>query len=431
MDKLRAKFKELKLEAQSIVDSAKESNDGIFTAEQTEKYNEIKDKMASIESQMASMKEMDDLSGKIGEPEAVKTNAVTTVKVIKEAYEETGGFKDSHDFLKAVQDSTVNPFARDKRLEQLATAGSDEAKLSSNPDGGFLVPRGFLNMLMKTDANGLQYDTGQFTRKIPMGFGGVDVPARVDKTHSDGSVTGGFKVYRKAETSAATASQSEYEQISLKPVELIGATYATEMLLKANPMSFASIIQTSFGEEFTSKLNAERLTGTSAGQYLGVLNSAALVTVAKVTSQTADTINFTNIVNMFSRMYNPSQAVWLCNHNTLPQLMSLADAGSNLVWQDSLVEGPVGRILGRPVYLDENCETLGDKGDIYFINWNEYLEGTVGGMDMDESIHVRFLENERAYRFVKYNDARPWWTSALTPKKGSTLSPFVTLAARA
>jgi hypothetical protein len=50
----------------------------------------------------------------------------------------------------------------------------------------------------------------------------------------------------------------------------------------------------------------------------------------------------------------------------------------------------------------------------------------------DESIHVRFLYNERTFRFVLLNAGQPWWKSALTPKHSSnTLSPFVTLAPRA
>jgi hypothetical protein len=49
-----------------------------------------------------------------------------------------------------------------------------------------------------------------------------------------------------------------------------------------------------------------------------------------------------------------------------------------------------------------------------------------------ESLHVRFEYNERTFRFTMRNDGRCWWRSAITPKKSSTtLSPFVTLAARA
>jgi hypothetical protein len=66
------------------------------------------------------------------------------------------------------------------------------------------------------------------------------------------------------------------------------------------------------------------------------------------------------------------------------------------------------------------------------VNWSQYLEGTLQGLQSDESIHVRFLANERTFRFYLRNDGRGWWKSALTPRKGAnSLSPFVGLAERA
>jgi len=89
-------------------------------------------------------------------------------------------------------------------------------------------------------------------------------------------------------------------------------------------------------------------------------------------------------------------------------------------------------ILDRPVVYDENMSTLGDLGDIVLVNWNEYLEGFLGGVEQASSIHVRFEYNETAFKFNVYNDGQPWWRSALTPKNSTdTLSPFVTLAERA
>jgi hypothetical protein len=54
------------------------------------------------------------------------------------------------------------------------------------------------------------------------------------------------------------------------------------------------------------------------------------------------------------------------------------------------------------------------------------------GLQTDQSMHVRFLYNEQAFRFIMRINGQPIWQSALTPYKGAnTLSPYVTLAARA
>jgi len=47
-------------------------------------------------------------------------------------------------------------------------------------------------------------------------------------------------------------------------------------------------------------------------------------------------------------------------------------------------------------------------------------------------VHVRFIEGEEVFRAEVRNDGKPWWNTAMTPKNGgATLSPFVTIAARA
>lgn len=108
------------------------------------------------------------------------------------------------------------------------------------------------------------------------------------------------------------------------------------------------------------------------------------------------------------------------------------NAGNVAVYTPSTVEDRPDMLLGRPIFYSEYAKTVGDAGDIMCVNWGEYLEGTYQPLQSSESIHVRFLENERTFKFSMRNDGQPWWRSALTPKNGSdTLSPIVTLAARA
>jgi len=80
----------------------------------------------------------------------------------------------------------------------------------------------------------------------------------------------------------------------------------------------------------------------------------------------------------------------------------------------------------------ECASTAGEHGDFSRATGSEYLDGTYQPLQGAERIHVRFLENERAFRFTMRNAGAPWWRSPLTPKNGAnTLSPFVTLAERA
>jgi hypothetical protein len=69
------------------------------------------------------------------------------------------------------------------------------------------------------------------------------------------------------------------------------------------------------------------------------------------------------------------------------------------------------------------------KGDIYLASLSQYQTITKGGIKSASSIHVSFLTDETAFRWVYRIDGTSLWSSALTPLHGSnTVSPFVCLA---
>jgi len=339
------------------------------------------------------------------------------------------GFRTPREFFACVMRAQGGRL--DERLRPLATAGSDEAGTYSDPYGGFLVPTGFLpNLLTK----GVEGDpTAGRTMAVPMATPKVTIPARTDTTHAS-SVSGGLMVYRRAETQAVTASRLTVEQVELSAVPLMGLSYATEELMTDSAISFVALLQAGFQTEFASKIFYEKIHGTGAGQFEGVLNCPAKIEASAETGQTADTITFSNIVEMRSRCWGYGNAIWLYNHDCLPTLSTMyIPIGTSGVpaWQSSAREGEPDLLWGRPAFATEYCSAKGDAGDIILADWSQFLEGTYQPLESAESIHVRFEYNERTFRFLMRNDGRSWWRSALTPKKSTvTLSPFVTLAAR-
>lgn len=349
------------------------------------------------------------------------------------AADEGFGFRSPREFLVAVMQARPDANRMDDRLRPLwqAAAGSDEQQGGTDAYGGFLVPSTMLPQVFMIPAE-VDPFAGRVTQ-IPMATPSVEISARVDKNHTS-SVSGGFTVTRKAETVAATSSRSEFEQILYKATKQVGLAYVTEELLTDSPISFASIVQRGFSDEFAAATLSERLTGTGAGEFLGILKSPCLVSVAKEGGQAADTIVKANLVKMRARCwrYGSPGTFWLANHDTIPQLADLnTGTGGVQLWLPSLREDVPDLLLGKPIFFSEFAETLGDQGDIIICNAGEYLEGEYQPLQSADSTHVRFVEHERAFKLWRRNAGAPWWRSALTPKKGaSTLSPFVTLDAR-
>jgi hypothetical protein len=84
------------------------------------------------------------------------------------------------------------------------------------------------------------------------------------------------------------------------------------------------------------------------------------------------------------------------------------------------------------VVFCEQSASLGDLGDLAFVDLGEYLWIEKGGLQASSSIHVSFLTVETAFRWVARVNGQPMPDKPTTPFKGaaSSLSPFVTLAAR-
>ncbi len=337
-------------------------------------------------------------------------------------------FRGVREFLMAVM--RAGQGQRVPELEPLrAAAGSDEQSRFSDPEGGFLVPEEFSPTLLQITPE--PDPIGGRTTQIPMGSPVVNTRARVDKDHRT-SVSGGLIVTRRPESAAAVESRFKLEMVKLEAFSLFGLSFVTEELLSDSPISIPALLTAGFRDQFVSHMIRERLNGTGVGEYLGVMNGPCLISVAKEGGQAADSVVYLNIVKMRSRCYGYGKAVWLYNHDCLPQLMSMVDPGNRLVWQPSARDGEPDRLLGRPAIATEYCRTVGDLGDIVLGNWSEYLEGTLTrGVESAVSVHVRFVNHERAFKFWLRNAGAPWWRDTLIPENGATLSPFVALEARA
>ena len=317
----------------------------------------------------------------------------------------------------------------DERLSTRAASGLNE---STPSDGGFLVQQDFVTELLKRT-----YETGILAskvKKIPISTNanGMKINAIDEDSRANGSRWGGVQTYWEGEADEITASKPKFRQMELSLKKLTGLCYATDELLQ-DAAALEAVIRQAFAEEFGFKIDDAILSGSGEGEPLGILNSGAIVTVAKEASQT-DTITVENLIKMWNRLWSRSRAnaVWYINQELEPYLYTLK-IGDKPVYipAGGLSEKPYGTLFGRPVVPIEQCSAAGEVGDIILADIGQYLLIDKGGIKSASSIHVRFLYDENVFRFIYRVDGKPIWTKPLTPYKGSaTVSPFVTLAKR-
>lgn len=317
----------------------------------------------------------------------------------------------------------------DERLTTRAASGLNE---STPSDGGFLVQQDFVTELLKRT-----YETGILAskvKKIPISTNanGMKINAIDEDSRANGSRWGGVQTYWEGEADEITASKPKFRQMELSLKKLTGLCYATDELLQ-DAAALEAVIRQAFAEEFGFKIDDAILSGSGEGEPLGILNSGAIVTVAKEASQT-DIITVENLIKMWNRLWSRSRAnaVWYINQELEPYLYTLK-IGDKPVYipAGGLSEKPYGTLFGRPVVPIEHCSAAGEVGDIILADIGQYLLIDKGGVKSASSIHVRFLYDENVFRFIYRVDGKPIWTKPLTPYKGSaTVSPFVTLAKR-
>lgn len=338
------------------------------------------------------------------------------------------------EFLQAVRHANLSTGQMDDRLRKqtLAATGSNETVGS---EGGFLVGTDQSAEIMKR-----VYETGTLARRcrripISAASNGVKINGIDETSRANGSRFGGVQAYWAAEAATVTATSPKFRKVELELKKLFALWYATEELL-ADAAAMTAVATDAVASELGFKLEDAIFRGSGAGQPRGVFaDSGIYVSVAKETSQTAATINAANVAKMFGRIWAKSipTSEWFMNQDCLNQLPQMV-IGQQPIYAPpgGFSTAPFGTLLGRPINVIEQSETLGTQGDIALLDMSQYALAEKGGLQQASSMHVRFLYDEQVFKFTQRVDGRPLWHSSLTPFKGSaTQSPFVFLDTRA
>ncbi len=329
-------------------------------------------------------------------------------------------FKSFGEFLRT---SKYSP--SDARLKALGE-GTDSA-------GGFLVPEEFKATLL---ARSLERSIVRpYATVIPVTRDTLSLPKVVDTSHAS-HLFGGIIAYWLEEAGTKTATDPKFGQVKLIPKKLTGYTYASDELLDDSAIALEALLTQQFGAAIGWYEDLAFLRGSGVGQPLGIFNSGAVLTPTRAT---ATTVALADLANIMARMYPDSlygpNTVWILSPAVLAQLIQMV--ATVITWMPiGTGQGGGGAaqripatIMGMPFMVTEKVPTLGTTGDIGLYDLSYYLIGDRKDLRVDSSTHVRFTNDETAWRFVERVDGQPWVDSAFTPYNGgATLSPFVQLS---
>jgi HK97 family phage major capsid protein len=471
IDELRERLEELNADAQAITAKA-ESEKRDLASEEREDLDKILKEFETVQADISRLevlqKQTEDLTTGQGRKVAPPTPAAAAdaddddepappparnrraalapeprsqPRIAAEPRDRKWGWRSLGDFSYAVRHACINGGSRDVRLER-SLAATTYGTEGTGSDGGFAVPPDFKTEIM-TKVMGEDSLLGRCDQ-LTSSSNNFTFPK--DET-TPWQTSGGILAYWENEAGTMTQSKPSLEQNTVRLNKVTALVPMTDELLEDAP-AMDAYLRRKAPEKINFKISLAIVKGTGVGQPLGILNSPSVVSVAKESSQIADTLVGANVVKMWSRMYAPlrSDAIWLVQQDVEPHLLRLTlpglDNTGNAVtgWgshvylpPNGLSSSPFGTLLGRPVIPTQTCETIGDKGDIIFVNLKHYLAVLkVGGLRTDVSMHLWFDQDITAFKFVMRIGGLPWWTSAISSRDGSnTLSWAVTLDERA
>ena len=304
-------------------------------------------------------------------------------------------------------------------------------------DGGFFLQANFIENVLGGifDVNGLIGRCFQ----IPDNGGGIEIPAFNETSRADGSRFGGVKAYRNKEAASMTGVKPALELIKIMPEELTVMIPVTNRLLY-NAAGLFAFIQKTAPSEYTHKIIYEMINGLGDGEMLGWLASKAIVSASKKNGQAAGSFLWENIAAMIANLVPQSYqtACWVLNQFHVENLMKLnlpvGTGGAPLLEKFKLngIAPGIHELAGLPCYLLEQCPKPGTLGDANLVDLSQYVLSVSPQTIADSSIHVYYVTNETAFRWVWLINGQPAWRTKRTSESDSSkyISPFITLEAR-
>lgn len=330
--------------------------------------------------------------------------------------------------------------------QQVTYSSKNVGALAENSGltGGYTVHPQFSNKLMQLAAE--ESIVEPRASSMPMTARTLSVPSLDYTLGTTGqtALTGGVVASWTSEAATRDETEPRFLMTDLTAWELSFYTLASNNLLADSAIALDSLLTQLFSMAIAWYTDFAYLNGNGVGKPIGAIGAANPAVIA-VSRGTSSRVRYVDVANMQTRLFGRSwgNAVWIVHQSVVADLLQMHDHSGNqttygagrLVFQ-SIDQGATqpfaGTLFGRPVLITEKVPALGNRGDISLVDLSMYLLGKRMELEIAVSPHVRFLNNQMAWRVVWRGDGQPWLHAPISqaPAGGTfTTSPFVTLAA--
>lgn len=297
-------------------------------------------------------------------------------------------------------------------------------------DGGFAIPEQQASFLIDR----IIEDSIFLSRATiyPMKSDTLKIPA-FDACDKSNGVIYGFSGGWVAEGSAGTLKTAPMRALNMTARKLMLLAQVTNELLN-DSQEYGRALNGAMVSAASWILDDAFFNGNGAGTPLGVLNSAATISVAKEANQTPATIVWENLAKMLEKML-PSGFMgceWFAHTSCMAQLLTLGmPVGQGALPVPGLQQqGGKWMLAGIPLTFTEKLPTLGTAGSLILGNLSFYGVALRQDLVIDRSNAPGFLSDIDTWRGIVRADGASLLDKPVKLKDAvTTVSPFVKLAA--
>jgi HK97 family phage major capsid protein len=429
MNPYLAKMKASKSAMEALLAKSKADNDRVFTAEESTQFEAHKKEFDGFKAMADAWNESNSIDATLTEP---ANNSVPAARIDVVKNEKV--FKTLTAQLSAIKNAATSGVV-DNRLNIVNAALGQQSGVGK--DGGFAIQEDFAGIMMDSAIKDDPFLSLLDSYNVSANSNAVEWVDVDEKGSIEQYIFGGVKPYWAAEASTVDVSKIQLKERKLELQKLMMFFYTTlEMSEDSNTFSEQLMTRAATLAIRRELMNCVvSANGTGVGKPKSILNSGAIVSVAKEAEQVAATVNYKNIVGMYHRALNKNQNVWLVHPDVSEQFEFLefpVGVGGVPVYLSASSVGQLTSLKGRPIYESDHCSALGTVGDIMFVDPKEYMMIYKGGLRQDASIHVQFLTAQNCFRFIFRANGMPKRETNIKIKNSSKeRTPYVTLATRA
>ena len=165
-------------------------------------------------------------------------------------------------------------------------------------EGGFLVPTEMSESITRIVLGDSTASLAASCRQQPISGNTIKMPLNMSLPYD---ASGAIKAYWGRESGKHRESQTTFEENLIELGKITSLVYVTDELLEDAP-AIGTYVADNAPTAIAWEIGDAIINGDGVGKPLGIMNSKAVITIAKESNQTADTIVKNNIFKAYSAM---------------------------------------------------------------------------------------------------------------------------------